>query len=69
TEVRRGADLKIAWSSIEGRIYTVEHTAALPGGWASIATVPSHGSATSYTDTDPTRLGKAVGFYRVQLQP
>lgn len=69
TEVRRGADLKIAWSSLEGRIYTVEHTAALPGGWASIATVPSHGSSTSYTDTDPTRLGKAMGFYRVRLQP
>jgi len=69
TEVRRGADLKIAWSSLEGRIYTVEHTVALPGGWASIATVPSHGSSTSYTDTDPTRLGKAIGFYRVRLQP
>ncbi len=69
TEVRRTADLRIAWSSLAGRTYTVEYTAALPGGWTSIATVPSQGSLTSYADTDPTRLGIAIGFYRVQLQP
>ena len=34
-----------------------------------IATVASIGTLTSFTDTDPVRLSRTQGFYRVSLAP
>jgi hypothetical protein len=61
--------LKITWTSVTGRIYVVEYTPTLPAQWTTIITVPSHGDTTTYSDSDPTRLSRPTGFYRVGLQP
>lgn len=69
TGIRRAADLVITWTSLAGRTYVVQYTENLPATWATIATVPSQGVSTSYTDSDAVRLARPRGYYRVGLQP
>lgn len=69
TSIQKAANLVIAWASASGRSYVVEYTAQLGSPFAPIATVVSQGTSTSFTDSDATRLGRVVGFYRVGVQP
>ena len=69
TNVQRTTNLTMSWASATGKTYTVQYTDKLPPAWTQVATVASQGASTSYTDSDATRMGRPVGFYRVSVQP
>jgi len=61
---------QFAWSSLPSRKYSVLYKATLTApAWTSIATNPSIGTLTYFTETNPTRLAQPQGFYRVTLLP
>jgi len=69
TSVTRGANLTIAWTSVAGKSYSIQYTEKLGTAWATIGTQPGLAGTTTYSDTDPARLARSTGFYRVMLGP
>lgn len=69
TGIQRTANLALTWTSVAGKTYTIEYTDNLSMAWTQVGTVPSGGATTTYTDSDATRMGRAVGFYRVGVLP
>jgi hypothetical protein len=69
TSVQKTANLTITWTSAAGKSYAVQYSDKLPPAWTQVAIVASQGTSTSYTDSDATRMGRPVGFYRVGVQP
>lgn len=69
TDVQRTTELTLTWTSVAGRTYHVWYTEALGSAWTKIATQPSQGASTTYTDTDAGRLARPAGFYQVELSP
>ena len=63
--VEDGFDL--AWSSVPGKTYQVEHLPELAEQWNVVTTVPSAGSATSFQDREQGRTGAPTGHYRVRV--
>ena len=59
----------LSWSSADGANYRVLYSETLPGEWTPIATIPSGGASTTYTDTDGTRRARATGFYQIAVEP
>lgn len=69
TSVQRTTTLTIVWASAAGKTYVVEYAERLLAGWTRVATVTGQRDSTTYVDSDPTRLARPIGFYRVGLQP
>ncbi|HRY49878.1 MAG TPA: hypothetical protein P5186_17655 [Candidatus Paceibacterota bacterium] len=59
--------LTLQWDSNAGKVYTVESTSALPGGFTSAASgIASGGTTTTYTATIP--VGTTTIYYRIREQ-
>ena len=62
--------LQLAWSSLPYRNYAVLYKATLTTpAWTSIATNPSIGTLTWFTETNATRRSQPQGFYRINQLP
>ena len=58
----------LQFKATPGTTYTLQFSNdATTGSWVDIGSVTSDGTAVTFTETDPTRLAKARGFYRVAL--
>jgi hypothetical protein len=69
TGIQRTANVTLTWTSVDGKTYLIEYTDNLATAWTQVATPLGMGATTSFTDTDATRMARAVGFYRVGVQP
>jgi len=69
TGIQRTANVTLTWTSVDGKTYIIEYTDNLSTPWSQVATPLGMGTTTSFTDTDATRMARAVGFYRVGVQP
>ena len=69
TKVQRTENVRIAWTSLAGKSYSVEYTESIGSAFASIATIPGIVGSTSFTDSNATRLAQPTGFYRIAEAP
>ncbi|MEI6175759.1 MAG: DUF1566 domain-containing protein [Verrucomicrobiota bacterium] len=70
TKTASSSTATMSWVSLPDKTYTVQYSPTLlDGSWTTIATIPSIGTLTRFTDTDATRLSLPKGFYRVALTP
>ena len=61
-----GGGTKLTWYSRPGDTYVIWSSAGLVGGqWTTLATIPSQGAATSWTDSAPSGRMK---LYRVEIR-
>lgn len=63
-----GTNVWLQWTSVAGPSYEVQWVGQLGSAWQTIATVPSSGLTTSFTDTNSARLSQPSGFYRILRQ-
>jgi hypothetical protein len=68
TVTNTNGNISLNWTSGIAQSYEVQWAARLGDAWQTIATVPSAGLATSFADTNVTRLGQSSGFYRILRQ-
>ena len=62
--------LQLGWSSLPYKQYAVLYKATLNAPtWTGIATNPSIGTLTYFTETNATRLSQRQGFYRITQLP
>ena len=62
------SELSISWVSLPELDYSVQYSPSLQSNtWTTIATFRSIGALSTYTDTDPIRMGLSCGFYRIKL--
>jgi hypothetical protein len=63
-----GGGGQVEWSSVEGRVYSVERSTSITEGFAPIKTgLPATAPVNVFQDT--TATGAGPYFYRVRLQP
>lgn len=58
--------IDLDFKATPGTTYTLQYSTDM-STWTTIGSVTSDGNSAGFTETDPTRLGQAKGFYRVVL--
>ena len=60
----------LTWSSVPGKMYTVEFQSDLGGSWMALGSMDAsaEGEVTTFEDTAADRLQDAAGYYRVSIR-
>ena len=61
-------DIALDFKATPGTTYTVQYSPdTTTGSWIDVGSITSDGSSAHFSETDPTRLTRARGFYRVAM--
>ena len=65
-----GGDFFLEWSSVKGKLYTVEYARDIGANWEPLASIAASDAEnkTSFTDSMPERTSNADGYYRVRIR-
>jgi peroxidase len=60
----------LEWSSVPGKLYTIEYLERIGSSWIALKSIeaPGAGSVQVFTDIDPTRSSNREGYYRVNIR-
>ncbi len=63
---RTDVGVAIVWRSVPNEFYEIEYTESLGGPWQLVGVGGSATQTADFIDTDPDRLARPTGFYRIK---